>query len=422
MPASAFTISPSAQNVIPSPYGRQRPWRQRTRSGRRSISSRNSQTSRLFPTPGSATTVTSCVDGSRRARANVSLSSASSESRPTKSVSARSSVSTPKRLRAVVARQTGIGSCLPFAATGSSGSKPIARSAERIVAASTITAPTGAAPCRRAAVLTTSPATIPSPRSGRAPRATTASPVVTAARTATSRPSPRKALHRLEDSQCRAHRTLGVVLVCDGRAEDRHDGVADELLDGPAEALDVGLHALVVRTQCRADVLRVGAVGAIGEADQVDEENGDDLALLARRGLGNERVAAGEAEARSLRILLAARGQTIIGGSSQRAGAASMRRAGAARPRPRRAVAAARCATGRRRGDGARRRPGTRSASSVSRKRNASSSGTSGPIVKCGASAIERSSVAVGSSPSAITSRTSVFRVTTPTRRSSSVT
>ena len=29
MPASAFTISPSAQNVIPSPYGRQRPWRQR---------------------------------------------------------------------------------------------------------------------------------------------------------------------------------------------------------------------------------------------------------------------------------------------------------------------------------------------------------------------------------------------------------
>ena len=37
-------------------------------------------------------------------------------------------------------------------------------------------------------------------------------------------------------------------------------------------------------------------------------------------------------------------------------------------------------------------------------------------------SAIERSSVEVGSSPRATTSRTSVFRVTTPTRRSSSVT
>ena len=115
-------------------------------------------------------------------------------------------------------------------------------------------------------------------------------------------------LHRLEDSQCRAHRTLGVVLVCDGRAEDGHDGVADELLDGSAEALDVGLHALVVRPQCRADVLRVGAVGTIGEADQVDEEDGHDLALLARRGLGNERVAAGQAEACALRVLLTARG------------------------------------------------------------------------------------------------------------------
>ncbi len=38
IPASAFTISPSAQNVMPSPYGRQRPWRQRDRdpAGRRS--------------------------------------------------------------------------------------------------------------------------------------------------------------------------------------------------------------------------------------------------------------------------------------------------------------------------------------------------------------------------------------------------
>ncbi len=40
-------------------------------------------------------------------------------------------------------------------------------------------------------MLTTSPVTMPSPRSGRAPRATTASPVVTAARTAMSRPSER---------------------------------------------------------------------------------------------------------------------------------------------------------------------------------------------------------------------------------------
>ena len=42
---------------------------------------------------------------------------------------------------------------------------------------------TGAAPCRREAVLTTSPVTIPSPSSGRAPSATTASPVLIPMRT-----------------------------------------------------------------------------------------------------------------------------------------------------------------------------------------------------------------------------------------------
>ena len=38
MPASAFTISPKAQNVTPGPYGGERPSRQRISSGRRSRS------------------------------------------------------------------------------------------------------------------------------------------------------------------------------------------------------------------------------------------------------------------------------------------------------------------------------------------------------------------------------------------------
>ena len=54
-------------------------------------------------------------------------------------------------------------------------------------------------------------------------------------------------LDRLQDPEGGAHGPLGVVLVRDRRAEDGHHGVADELLDRPAEALDVGLHALVVR-------------------------------------------------------------------------------------------------------------------------------------------------------------------------------
>ena len=75
IPASAFTISPNAQNVIPSPYGRQRPWRQVIRSGRSSSDVRSSATSRLFPIPGSPTIVTSWTDDSRSARRNVSNSS-----------------------------------------------------------------------------------------------------------------------------------------------------------------------------------------------------------------------------------------------------------------------------------------------------------------------------------------------------------
>ena len=214
-------------------------------------------------------------------------------------------MSTPKRLRASSARQTGIGSCFPFAATGSCGSNAIAASAERIVAASTMTAPTGAAPCRRAAVLTTSPVTMPSPRSGRAPSATTASPVVTAARTATRGPSL-QLLDRLQDPQRGPHSPLGVVLVRDRSAEDRHDGVADELLDRAAEALDVGLHALVVRTQCRADVLGSARSERSVKPTRSTKSTETTFRSSPAGRLRDERLPAREAEACPLRVLLAA--------------------------------------------------------------------------------------------------------------------
>ena len=101
---------------------------------------------------------------------------------------------------------------------------------------------TGAAACRRAAVLTTSPDAIPSPASGRASSATSASPVVTPMRTSSS-PSSRQ---RVADRERGADGALRVVLVRDGRAEDRHHGVADELLDRAAEALELRAHARVV--------------------------------------------------------------------------------------------------------------------------------------------------------------------------------
>jgi len=111
---------------------------------------------------------------------------------------------------------------------------------------------------------------------------------------------------RAQDAQRRVHRALGIVFVGDRRTKDRHDRIADELFHRPAEALDLLLHACVVRTQARANVLRIDLFGRRGEPDEVDEENGDDLALFSRPPrCVLEADAARRAEARPLGVLLA---------------------------------------------------------------------------------------------------------------------
>jgi hypothetical protein len=112
-------------------------------------------------------------------------------------------------------------------------------------------------------------------------------------------PARAKVVDRLQDAKCRPYSPLGVVLVSCGSAEDRHHRVADELLDGAAEALNVGLHPLVVGAQRRAHVFRIRSVGAAGESHEVDEEYGHDLALFGGRRLSVERMPAREAEARA---------------------------------------------------------------------------------------------------------------------------
>ena len=72
---------------------------------------------------------------------------------------------------------------------------------------------------------------------------------------------------------------LGVVLLGDRRAPDGHDGITDELLDGPAVALDRLAARLEVAGQELADGLRVAAGGQGGEADEVGEEDRDMPAL-----------------------------------------------------------------------------------------------------------------------------------------------
>ena len=106
----------------------------------------------------------------------------------------------------------------------------------------TMTPLTGAALCRRAAVLTTSPDAMPSPASGRASRRDE--------RLSGRDPDPKlePLLEReVADRERRAHGALGVVLVGRRRAEERHDRVADELLDRAAVSLELGADALVIR-------------------------------------------------------------------------------------------------------------------------------------------------------------------------------
>ena len=67
----------------------------------------------------------------------------------------------------------------------------------------------------------------------------------------------------------------------DRRAEQRHDCVADELLDSAAEALQLGADVSVVAAQHGRHILGIRRFRTRGEPDQVAEEDGDDLALFA---------------------------------------------------------------------------------------------------------------------------------------------
>jgi hypothetical protein len=80
-----------------------------------------------------------------------------------------------------------------------------------------------------------------------------------------------------------ANRSLGIVLMADGRAEERHDCIADELLDRATEALELLLQPSVIRGENGCDVLGIHLLGLRGEADEIAEQRGDDLPLLTRR-------------------------------------------------------------------------------------------------------------------------------------------
>ena len=84
----------------------------------------------------------------------------------------------------------------------------------------------------------------------------------------------------------RAGRAKGIVLVHTRDPEHRHDGVADELLDGSAVAFDRRLHLVEVAGHHPAERLGIELLAERGRAGDVAEDHRDRLALLAS-GLGS---------------------------------------------------------------------------------------------------------------------------------------
>jgi hypothetical protein len=84
------------------------------------------------------------------------------------------------------------------------------------------------------------------------------------------------------------HRPLRVILVSDGRAEQCHDPVAEELVHGALVPVHLGQHQLEGAGHEGVDLLGIEARGDRGEAGDVHEEHRDLLALALDRALGRE--------------------------------------------------------------------------------------------------------------------------------------
>jgi hypothetical protein len=87
--------------------------------------------------------------------------------------------------------------------------------------------------------------------------------------------------------------------VRDRDPEDRHDRIADELLDRPLVPLDDRPEILEVAAHARPQRLGIGRFAEGRGADEIAEENRDDLALLAHaRSLGADGLQLGELNVR----------------------------------------------------------------------------------------------------------------------------
>ena len=220
----------------------------------------NSHASRDLPIPAIPETSTSWARLSSSEAWKRSLTSCSSRFRPTNGASSPAErIEPPRPATTRSARQSCTGSVLPFISCRPASSYAIVASVARFVASPVSTVPGSAADWIRDAVLTRSPATIPW---FVAPSVTAASPVRIPARARSSGSSSGIAAREVERGPDGA---LGVVLLSDRNAPDRHHRVADELLDDPPVAGDHGARGLEVPAQELAHLLGVTLFGERGE-------------------------------------------------------------------------------------------------------------------------------------------------------------
>ena len=90
------------------------------------------------------------------------------------------------------------------------------------------------------------------------------------------------------DAERGVHRPPRVVLVGDGRAEQRHDAVAEELVDRALVAVHLGQHELEGPAHQPVDLLGVEALRQRREARDVHEEHRHLLALALERAALSE--------------------------------------------------------------------------------------------------------------------------------------
>ena len=90
--------------------------------------------------------------------------------------------------------------------------------------------------------------------------------------------------YRVDQHEGGADGPLGIVLVGDGRAPDRHHGITDELLHGASMELDDLGGGVEVARQQLADRLGVAVLGDGREADEIREQDADEAPLRCRGG------------------------------------------------------------------------------------------------------------------------------------------